>query len=141
MNLEGNTTMKHVFVASLLLSSLAFAQVPETLGYQGLVLKSDGTPVTGLQSITFSLFASETGGTALWTETQQLGLSNGFYATQLGSVTPIPASVLDGSVLSLEVSIGNEVLTPRQRVNSVAYALVAGRARSLSGGPVDATEL
>ncbi|MBI3181329.1 MAG: hypothetical protein HYZ28_04225 [Myxococcales bacterium] len=133
--------MRAVLAAILLLPAMALAQVPSKLGYQGLLLKADGTPEAGVQSIKFAIFATETGGTALWQETQQVALSDGFYATFLGEATAIPPGVFDGSERFLELSVGGTALTPRQRINSVAYALAANTARDVVGGTVDVSSM
>ncbi len=121
--------------------AFAKAQVPSELGYQGRLLKADGTPVTGVQQLTFSLYDATTGGTALWTETDGVPLTRGFYSVLLGKTTAFPAGLFDGRVLYLEVAVGSETLTPRQEVGSVAYAMMANTARNVAGGSVDASSI
>src|SRR5437870_1535639 len=93
---------------STLVCMALFAATPvaQELGYQGRLLKADGTPETGVVAITFSVFAQPTGGAPLWSEVQNVGLSSGYYATVLGSVTPIPAGLFDGNARYLELSVG-----------------------------------
>lgn len=105
--------------------------VPLRLGYQGRLLASDGTPLSGMKQITFSLYKAPTGEAPLWSETQQLALTNGYYATFLGATSslgtptsPLP-NVFDGSDLYLGVVVGGTELSPRQRIGSVAYAMRA----------------
>ncbi|MBI5548667.1 MAG: hypothetical protein HY901_32700 [Deltaproteobacteria bacterium] len=122
----------------------ASAQVPTQLGYQGRLLRADGVPETGIVKITFALFENETGGTALWQEQQDLALTDGFYATFLGTVAPFPASTFDGSLRYLELQVAGLALTPRQKVGSVPYALLATaavNAKNVSGGTVEATSI
>lgn len=117
----------------------AAADVPLRLGYQGRLTAMDGTPVSGPQSFTFSLFVAPTGGAAVWSETQSVLVSTGLYAATLGDVSGcdggacsgIPASVFGGGELYLEVSVAGVPMVPRQRVTSVPYAV---RARDVSGG-------
>ena len=131
----------------LLAASVARAQVPQKLGYQGRLLTSDGKPVVGVQPITFRLFDSETNGKELWSETKNIGLTDGFYETFLGDASApggvaIAAGVLDGSERYLEVQIGSDVpLVPRQHVGSVPYAVRAGEAVNVVGGTVNATSI
>jgi len=112
------------------------AEVPPLLGYQGRLLRADGTAATGTAGVTFLVFAAENGGNPLWQESQTLGLSDGFYSTYLGLVAPTPDSLFDGGERWLEVRIGSETLSPRQRIGSVAFARTAqsvvGRADLLS---------
>lgn len=133
--------MRSVVLCALLAPALVFAQVPAKLGYQGLLLKADGQPEVGVVAVTFSVYSAATGGTPLWSEPQQIALTNGFYATFLGDVTPIPSSAFSGPERFLELSIGGSALTPRQRVGSVAYALMATDARNVVGGTVDASSV
>lgn len=122
--------MRILSALALLIPSLALAQVPQRLAYQGRLTKADGTPETGVLPVTFSLFAAAEGGTAAWSEAQSLALTHGYYATNLGEITPL-GKVFDGRELFLEVSVGGTALAPRQRIASVPYALVAG---NVSGG-------
>lgn len=133
--------MRSVVFAFFLVPALAMAQVPAKLGFQGRLIKSDGTPELGVVSIVFSVYSAETGGTVLWTETQQIALSDGFYATFLGDVAPILPTVFNGAERFLELTIGGTALTPRMRINSVAYALMANDARNVVGGAVDASSI
>jgi len=123
--------------ATLLWSAVAAAQVPNTTGYQGRLLRSDGTAATGTASLTFAIFDAASGGSQLWTETQTLGLSDGYYATFLGLVTPFDGA-FDGGARWLEVRAGSETLTPRQQIGAAPYAL---RARSVAGGTADVSSL
>ncbi|MBL8920554.1 MAG: hypothetical protein JNJ54_16945 [Myxococcaceae bacterium] len=131
---------KNVVAAGVLLASLAFAQVPDRLGYSGRLLRANGTPETGTVSLTFSLYDSASGGSQLWTEQQMVMLtSDGLYATTLGASTAIPGSVFDGSTAGsryLEISVNGSALVPRQLINSVPWALTA---KNVRGGTVDAT--
>lgn len=113
-------------LSSFLVAAALLGQVPTELGYQGRLLKSDGTPETGVVTLVFTLYDASAMGNVLWTESQQLALSDGYYATFLGRVTPIPGTVFDGSTRYLQLAVGAEVLSPRQRVASVPYALRSG---------------
>jgi len=124
--------------ASFVFASAASAQVPSLLGYQGRLLRSDGTAATGTASVTFGVWDAATGGSRLWTETQTLGLSDGFYATFLGLVAPAPASLFGGGGRWLEVAVGAETVSPRQQIASVPFAMAA---QSVSGGTADVTAL
>lgn len=126
------------------LASSAWGQVPQKLGYQGRLLKMDGTPTAGIVEITFAIFDAETAGKQLWTEKQMVGLTDGYYSTFLGSAsTPagFAAGTFDGAERFLELTIAGETLKPRQRIASVAYALLATDAKNVVGGKVDATSV
>ncbi len=124
--------MRTFIVLAVLAPALAVAQVPRKLGYQGRLLNADGTPAQGTVQLRFDLFAATTGGASLWSETQTIVLSDGLYSTFLGEVTPLPDTVFDGSERYLELTVGGAALSPRQRVASVPYALVARDPRLLA---------
>ncbi|MBM4381295.1 MAG: hypothetical protein FJ086_18655 [Deltaproteobacteria bacterium] len=117
------------------------ATVPAKLGFGGRLLASDGTPVNGVVSITFSLFDQATGGTATWSETQSLLLTvDGAYGTLLGTVNPLPDAVLlapGQRFLEIAVNAGAP-LSPRMELGASPFAAVA---RHVRGGTVDATAI
>jgi len=125
-----------VFAAAML--APARAQVPHLVGYQGRLLRADGTAASGTASVTFAVYSAESGGTPLWQETQTLGLSDGYYATFLGLVSVPSDALFDGSPRWLEVRVGSETLTPRQQIGSVSHALAA---QSVRGGTADVVSL
>jgi len=111
--------------------------VPATLGYQGRRLNADGAPVTGVVSLTSELFADPTNGSSgsgLWSETQSIALADGFYSTTLGSTTPVPSDIFDGSSRFLQIAVAGVPLTPRLWIASVPYAHMATVAKSLAAG-------
>jgi hypothetical protein len=110
-----------------LLPAVAFGQVPAKLVYQGRLMGADGSPVAGVASMTFKLFKVETGGNEVWSETQpRVPLTGGFYSVLLGDVAALNPALFDGSDLFLELTIENSVLSPRQKIASVPYAIYAG---------------
>jgi hypothetical protein len=136
------TTPRLLAALALLTSSLALAQAPQKIAYQGLLLKSDGTPETGTVAIKFSIFNQATNGTELWTETQSaVALTQGFYATTLGEGTAFPNALFDGTERFLELSIAGSPLNPRMKVVAVPYAISAGTATSVNGGTVNASAI
>jgi hypothetical protein len=135
---------KTLTVLFLLCPAVVLAQAPQLLGYQGRLVKTDGTPESGNAQMRFGLFSTETGGAAAWEETQAVALTQGYYSTYLGRVTTFPATLFDSGTLWLELSVqapGDtqfRTMTPRLRVGSVAFALSC---RSVKGGTVDATNV
>ncbi|MEK7115918.1 MAG: hypothetical protein AAB879_00815, partial [Patescibacteria group bacterium] len=125
----------------LFVAPMARASIPSTFGYQGRLKNTAGTAQTGTFSFTFRMYASTTGGAALWIETQPtVSVDQAAFAVQLGSVTSFPTS-LDFNqpiFLTTEVS-GDGEMTPRIPINSVAYAMTAGGANALSATPTSAT--
>ena len=101
--------------------SLLSAAVPRLINYPGKLTDAAGGPLTGTYSIAFSFYDVEVGSSALWTETQSVSVNKGVFNVLLGSVTALN---LDFSQQYwLEMKVGGETLTPRQRVSSVAYSI------------------
>jgi hypothetical protein len=130
--------MRRFVLVMTLIPALASAEanqkVPARFGYQGRLLDRSGAALHGMHQVTFRLYRQPTGGVPIWSETQRLALTNGFYATFLGAVEPMPvdfdsptfplAAVLDGSDLYLGIAVdGTEELAPRQQIGAVVYAL------------------
>lgn len=125
--------MSPVLSAVALLPCIAFAQVPRSLAYQGRLVGSDGRAVEGAKGLGFAIYPSADGGQALWSETQQVGLSDGYYSVLLGKVAPLPAAVWNGPERWLELSVDGTPLFPRQAVASVPYAIRAGASEVTTG--------
>lgn len=122
--------MRAVLIAAMLLPIRVLAEtttVPasQTIGYQGRLMKSDGTATHGSKKIIFTLYDKD--GVSRWSEEQSVALSNGFYAVFLGSATPFPPGLFDGSDRWLGVKIEGDTneLSPRHRIASVATAMTA----------------
>ena len=106
--------------------------VPHEINYQGwLGTADDTTGVTGTFTMVFRLYDAETGGNNLWSETHEVQVSHGVFNVILGSSNPIPAEIFTGDALWLEISVAGEVLSPRQKLVSVGYAIHAESAQSV----------
>lgn len=137
---------RRIVAIAALSAGAASAQVPATIGYQGRLLRADGTPETGVVQVILALFDTPTGGTAVACEIQQVALSDGFYSLELGrgsacagAPPAISAAIFDGKEKYLEVGLSGIPLAPRQKVASVPYAMRAGTASRVEGGAVNAT--
>jgi hypothetical protein len=107
--------------------------VPPYLVHQGRLLDALNAPVEGAQTLTFDLYAEETGGASLWTETQTVSVNAGFYSVTLGQITPLAVAAFTGDTLYLGVTIGGEQLSPRLSMRSVPYALKSSTAQNAVG--------
>jgi hypothetical protein len=130
---------KQVLFSTVVLFSLfialAFGQVPQLINYQGMLTNASGSPITGTQSILFSIYGAATGGTALWSETQSVSVQAGSFNVLLGSVTSIPLTIFDAADRYLAIQVGSDPeMTPRQRFTSVAYSFNSGHLAGTSGG-------
>ncbi len=111
-------------------STAAFpAPITTAFTYQGQ-LKSNGAPVNDVVSMTFRLFEEPAGGTSAseLISNSHVEVVNGLFTVDLdfGSVP------FSGSERYLEVAIDGTVLSPRQRIAPVPYAL-----RSLNAAAVE----
>ena len=140
------------FFASLLfvLTVLTYAalaagqtSVPLLINYQGeLKSPATGKPVPdGDYDMVFEIFSESTRGISLWqghytaANRNPVEVKNGIFNVILGSGA---GNGLDTSVFKkpdawLEITIGRETLEPRQKITSVAYAMVADSSRLLEG--------
>ncbi len=129
--------MKHLYIILACLVCCCFityGQIPKTLSYQGLLTESSGALATdGNYDLQFSLFAVQTEGTALWTETQSLiPVESGTFNVVLGSVTPL--DILFNNKLYLEVTAtagpgitSAVIFSPRTELTSAPYSLAPWR--------------
>lgn len=94
------------------------------LSVQGTVQKSTGAAVDdGDYTLIFKLYTTETGGTPVWSETQDpVNIIGGVYSVTLGTVNPLTAAFDQPYYLGVTVGSGAE-LTPRARLTSSPYAL------------------
>lgn len=121
----------------ILLSAPVVGAVPKLISYQGLLNNQSGVPVNGTVSFVFTIYGVPTGGVAMWTEAQTVSVSNGVFNVQLGSITPLPASLFSTDTLYLGVKVGADgEMSPRQRLAAGAFSLRAEVANSLEGGVV-----
>ncbi|MFP2904283.1 hypothetical protein ACLESD_04255 [Pyxidicoccus sp. 3LFB2] len=116
-------------------ASRAADDVPRTLSFQGRLVRADGTPESTPQDLTFSLYATASGGSPLWQERHPaVTVTNGYYAVVLGSALPLRYELAEGSALYLGVALtGQSELTPRLQMASVPFALRAQDSQRLEG--------
>lgn len=99
----------------------AFAQA--TLSIQGVLQKFNGSAVDdGQYDITFRLYTTDAGGTALWSETQTTTVTGGVYSVLLGAVNPLTVPFDQPYYVGLTIPGGPEH-TPRTRLTAAPYAL------------------
>jgi hypothetical protein len=119
-------------LAVTLLAFAANATVPGRVNYQGLLLDNVGDPITGPVDMVFSLYSVSSGGSALWTEAHDaVDVLDGVYEVELGSTTALTPALLAGAAVYLEIEVETEILTPRQRLLAVPYALQAESSNSM----------
>jgi hypothetical protein len=111
--------------------------------FGGVLRDLAGKPLTGTVDVTFSLYSTEAGGSALWFETQSVQADElGRYTALVGAMHAdgLPVELFaSGEVRWLGIQVGSETeQQPRVLLVSVPYALKAGDAATLGGKPASA---
>ena len=111
---------------------MAQAQVPRQIHYQGRLITGTNL-VNGPVWIAFRLYPTLAGGTALYGQTGGVTVVDGLYAATVGDGSAAFAQVFTNQALYLEVAVNGVDLSPRERIEAVAYAL---RADGVSTGAI-----
>ena len=117
----------YLLVAVFTVSS-ATAAVPHLVNYQGRLTDSLDAPLDGSYNITFSLYTAASGGSPIWTEAQQVSVSDGLFQVTFGSDAGNPLEQTDFDLAQVWLGIaitGNPEFSPRTRFMSVPYAYQA----------------
>lgn len=121
-------------IAAVALASLATAEVPQRINYQGLLTDSSGNPVTGSYQIKFTIWddpIATAPANEKWTSGEQsVQVTDGSLIYELGSVVQLPNDLFaTDTVRWLGIKVGTDAeITPRTRLTSVPYAYQALRA-------------
>ena len=109
------------------LTSTATGSSKTTINYQGYLTDSSGNPVNDPLDMVFRLYNVESGGEALWTETQNVEVQDGLFSVLLGNVTPISTEIIaSNNDLWLGIAVGgDEEMSPREKIASAPYAMLA----------------
>lgn len=111
------------------------AGAPGIVSYQGFLQDGADQPFDGTATLTFAIYATPAGGSALWQETQNnVTVTNGFFSVLLGSVTPFTTTAFSEPERYLQVTVdlgAGATTLPRQRFAAVPYALHAQEAASV----------
>ncbi len=132
--------MKRFLLAAILglvaVHIAAHAGVPELLSFQGRLSDAAGNAVAdGDYSVVFRVHGQETGGTALWEETQTVTVADGLCSVLLGGTTTLDLPFDAQYWLAIEVESDGE-MAPRLKLACAPYALRAKAAdTALDGVP------
>jgi hypothetical protein len=102
--------------------ALAASSVTSSINYQGRLTDSSGNPPNlDKISMTFKLYDSASGKTALATDTHLVTVTDGLFSTNI----TFDPSYFDGQALWLGIKLEGEAseMTPRQELRPVPYAL------------------
>ncbi len=125
----------------LLLCTFAQLNAQANLSIQGTVQTvAGGNLDNGDYTMTFRLYETATGGTPVWSETQDaVEIIGGVYSTLLGKVNPLTAAFDKTYYVGISINNGAEVV-PRTRLTASPYSLsLIGQTNIFpSSGPVGA---
>jgi len=106
--------------------------IPSKISYQGVLTDNSNKPLDGVYSMQFGLYSVQSGGTELWSESQNVSVVNGVFNVLLGSSNPIPSSVAFNVPYWLQVTVSGSAL-PRIELTSSPYSFNTTR---IQGQPV-----
>jgi hypothetical protein len=122
--------------------SSAEVTVPRLIKFSGTLLDGQNRPMAGPVGVTFALYAQESGGAALWMETQNVHPdASGNYTVLLGTASKdgLPADQFsNGEARWLGLQVESRPEQARILLVSVPYALKAHDAETLGGLPASA---
>jgi hypothetical protein len=125
---------------SALSPAVSTVEVPRLIKFSGTLLDAQEQPLAGPVGVTFALYAQQTGGAALWMETQNVKPeANGVYTVLLGAnnTNGVPAELFTSTEARwLGIQVGQQPENERILLVSVPYALKAGDAETLGGKPL-----
>jgi excisionase family DNA binding protein len=101
--------------------------VPRQIPYRGS-LELNGASVTNPETLMrFELFTQESGGVAAWSEYQSVSVADGLFTVALGDNpdNQIPSALFAQPSLYLQIAVGGQQLSGRQRLLTVPYAHAA----------------
>jgi hypothetical protein len=126
-----------VGVAMFLFTFLSFADVPHMINYQGKLTTASGGCLNDTLQMTFTIYTDDLGTTEEWTETQTaVVVKEGIFNVLLGSMTPLPDSVFDGSVKYLGIQVESDPeMAPLKPMVTAAYAFHCATADSALNSP------
>ncbi len=112
-----------------------------TINYQGRLHDSDGAPLNGTVSLSFTIYDALTGGNVIWEPEVHEGVEvvDGLFNVGLGSKTSggIPTNVWNGDRY-LEVAVNGQPLSPRELIRSVP---IAGMALTVPDGAISTDQI
>ena len=117
-----------ILLQSVLCTPVTLAAPPPVINYQGRLL--DGTNlVNGLLPVVLRVYDSAVSAVILFEDSNNVSIVDGLYSTPLGAhpVSGTLTGALDAAEAWLEIEVNGVILSPRERIVSVAYALDSGK--------------
>ena len=103
-----------------------FAEIPSLISFQGRLLSDGGEPLSTNVFIELEVYDVETGGTAIYDEyVGEVSVQDGMYAFLFGTNKMALLNALTNNQCWVEIIVNSESLSPRQRLVTSSYALMA----------------
>ncbi len=109
----------------LALATSTASAAPLSLTWQGRLLDTLGSPVSGNETLTVDLFSDINAVTPDWTDDFSQDVDSGFFSIEIGSNTPLPTDLFSGGDVWIQVSTAAGALSGRQHLTSVPFSLVS----------------
>jgi hypothetical protein len=117
------------WIAALIgmISSSASAEPPPLLPIQGYLTDSASAPLDGTHQIRFRLYDTDVAGTALFEETLDVNVADGFFTIYLGDTIALDLAIFrDNTDVYLGIKVGTDAeAAPRLQLGSTAFASLA----------------
>lgn len=111
------------FIVAMIASLAANAAAPPYIPLQGVLRDSEGSFVDGDVVVQFAVYEAETGGEALWSETQSVLVEDGFFAVYLGDSESIDLAVMrDHGNIWLGITVESDGEMPRVYLGSTPFS-------------------
>lgn len=122
----------------LTVASIASADVPTMMQYQGYLTNESGEPLNDTLSMTFAIYDDSTDGNVIWTEIQtDVVIDNGLFTVLLGSVNPVVDTVFADTERWFGITVAPDPeIAPRTRLITVPYAYRAATVDGATGGEI-----
>ncbi|HON55844.1 MAG TPA: hypothetical protein PLJ38_02385, partial [bacterium] len=96
-----------------------------TISYQGKLVDDNQRRVNTTAPIVFSIYTTQSGGTALWQETHNsVDITNGLFIVELGSINPINLKFNEQYYLGVNINNTGELM-PRTKLQAGGYVFRA----------------
>lgn len=126
------TALAGLLVLGMAMMAVAQYSVPPLVTYQGTLMESDGTPMSGAHTLTLGIYDAPTGGMCMWEGQRDVNVdADGVFTVMLSDEGDVAGhSVLEtfsgpDRFMEIKVSGTSVPMAPRVRVGSAPYALQA----------------
>ncbi len=108
--------------------------INQTINFQGKLANPNGTNLAnGTYSVVFALYTASSGGSPIWTETQNVTTTAGLFRISLGSVDTLSGVNFNQDSLYLGMTVESDSeMSPRLQFSAVPYAFNAKQVNGLS---------